>query len=765
MHRVRALVVRILSALTRIVTSGVSRHSTLSSRIVIPASQFIMADKEATVIVVDLSPSMAQSHMAAAKGQSDIDMCMKYVYDKIGSKILSERKSDVVGIVGVGTEDTLNRMSEDDAYKHISILSEIHQFLYRDYQLLPTKLVPSLKSQGDLISGIVVAIDAIAQHCRHLKFIKNIVVLSNCTALMDFTGIEGIIDKLVEMNVNLSIFTIGADEETSTALQRGNHSLLSDFIDRVAGRDVNAIIAPFAEVLRDLEIPHVRKVRSTNSYNGTLTIGDPNQFDDCLSIPVERFSCVKASAKINSVAYMKPKESEPASSTRRTTTTLGRKIKYDIENGKQKEVREVEKGDLKKGYRYGASVVPLSVEEEESLRFRTNACLDIIGFVPSDTVKTWQLLTETNFVIAKRTDKHATLCLLSLIHAMSENELYGIARFVSKSDRPPVLILLMPFIADEFEALVETQLPFAEDVRSYKFPSLEIIKTIKGKVLKEHHYLPTEEMKNNMKDYINAMDISNLTPEGLQAGQDDPDGREFAIVGEIFDPVLANTRQAIMYRALHPGEDLPPPSDSLLRNTYPPEALVKQSSDIADRLVASVNVKKIAKYKTNKRRYAAQGEEELKQESILNVDELIDGSINKIDSEQSVSKRRKLETSEESENGEFDIEAEIDKWQRTAAGPESDAALPRIFEQACAGIDTLLEDENLDPAEAVKKISILRSSAIKLDEPAWYNNYFVKLQDALVMGGSANKSRSKVWENLSKKGLGEIPLGDRDLDE
>ncbi|KAK9235337.1 SPOC like C-terminal domain-containing protein [Lipomyces kononenkoae] len=728
-----------------------------------------MAEKEATVIVVDLSPSMAESHMAAAKGQSDIDMCMKYIYDKIGGKVLSERKTDVVGIVGVGTEDTLNRMSEDDAYKHISILYEIRQFLYRDYQSLPKKLVPSLKSQGDLVSGLVVAMDAIAQHCRHLKYIKNIVILSNCTTPMDFAGIEGIIDKLGEMNVNLSVFTVGADEETSTALQRSNHSVLSDFIDRVAGRKINAIIAPFAEVLSDLEIPHVRKVRSTNSYNGTLTIGDPNQFDDSLVIPVERFAYVKAAAKINSVAYIKPKANEPTSSNRRATTTVGRKIKYDIdlskgssESGTKKEVQQVNKEDLKKGYRYGASVVPLSAEEEESLRFRTTAALDIIGFVPFDTVKPWQLLTETNFVIAKRSDKQATLCLSSLIHAMAENEIYGVARFVTKSDRPPVLVLLMPFITEDLEALVETQLPFAEDVRSYKFPSLEIIRTIKGKVLKEHHYLPTEEMKNNMKDYVNAMDISNLTPEGLPAGPRGSEGQEFAAVGDIFDPVIANTRQAIMYRALHPDdENLPPLSDSLLRDTYPPEALVKQSTDIANRLVESVNVKKIAKYKTNKRRYAAQGEEELKQESILNVDELIGG---KTDADRSVSKRRKLEASEESENEEFDIEAEIDKWQRIAAGPESDAALPRIFERACAGIDTLLADESPDPAEVVKKVSILRSSAIKLDEPAWYNNYFVKLQDVLVMGGLANStSRSKIWQDLSKKKLGEIPLGDRDL--
>ncbi|KAK9322775.1 SPOC like C-terminal domain-containing protein [Lipomyces orientalis] len=748
-----------------------------------------MAEKEATVIVVDLSPFMAESHMAAAKGQSDIEMCIKYICDKIGSKVLSERKTDVVGIVGVGTDDTLNRMSEDDAYKHISILFQIRQFLYRDYQLLPKKLVPSLKSHGDLISGLVVAMDAMAQYCRHLKYTKNIVILSNCAGPVDFSGIDGIIDKLAEMKVNLSILyvrperrltavfnhhhsTVGADEGTSTAMQRANHDLLTDFIDSVVGRELNAVLAPFAEVLRDLEIPHVRKVRSTNSYNGTLTIGDPNQFNDALVIPVERFAYVKKATPISSVAYTKPKGTVPTSPTRPTATRLGRKVKYEItvskesEDGKkEKNVQEVEKGDLKKGYRYGASVVPLSAEEEDNLRFLTIASLDIIGFVPFETIGPWQLLTETNFVIAKRNEQEATLCLSSLIHAMFENQLYGVARFVSKSDRLPVMILLMPFITEAFEALVETQLPFAEDVRSYKFPSLEIIRTIKGKILKEHHYLPTQEMKNNMKDYINAMDISNLTPEGLVGRLDDPDGREFAAVGEIFNPVLANTRHAIMYRALHPDDELPPPSDSLLRDTYPPEALVKQASTIADRLIESVSVKKIAKYKTNKRRYAAEAEEELKQESILNVDEIIGGKTSKDDSEERKTKRQRVDTTGDEENGDFDIEAEIEKWQRIEAGPESDAALPRIYEQACASIDMLLSDENPDLATVIKKVTILRSAAIKLEEPGWYNNYVMKLQDSLIMGGPANSARSKIWEEILLKDLGGIAVNDADLED
>ena len=52
--------------------------------------------------------------------------------------------------------------------------------------------------------------------------------------------------------------------------------------------------------------------------------------------------------------------------------------------------------------------------------------------------------------------------------------------------------------------------PFTEDIRTLSFPSLEVIRNIKGRILKEHRFLPTEQMRNDMREYVNFMDMTKM---------------------------------------------------------------------------------------------------------------------------------------------------------------------------------------------------------------------------------------------------------------
>jgi hypothetical protein len=48
-------------------------------------SEFIMAQKEATVYIVDVGASMAECH--GGRSESDLEWAMKYVWDKITSTV------------------------------------------------------------------------------------------------------------------------------------------------------------------------------------------------------------------------------------------------------------------------------------------------------------------------------------------------------------------------------------------------------------------------------------------------------------------------------------------------------------------------------------------------------------------------------------------------------------------------------------------------------------------------------------------------------
>lgn len=76
-----------------------------------------MADKEATVLIIDLGASMGQP--AQGRPMSNLEWSMQYVWDKVTAKVrcpsarnrltckvLGARKTDVVGVVGFRTTST-----------------------------------------------------------------------------------------------------------------------------------------------------------------------------------------------------------------------------------------------------------------------------------------------------------------------------------------------------------------------------------------------------------------------------------------------------------------------------------------------------------------------------------------------------------------------------------------------------------------------------------------------------------------------------------
>jgi ATP-dependent DNA helicase 2 subunit 2 len=121
-------------------------------------------------------------------------------------------------------------------------------------------------------------------------------------------------------------------------------------------------------------------------------------------------------------------------------------------------------------------------------------------------------LGETGIIVAQKQNEEAELGLSALIHALHELESYAVARYVQKDDAQPQLFLLKPNPAteDEFECLYDVPLPFAEDVRSYQFPPLDKVLTVTGNIIKEHRLLPSNDLKEAMSDFVDAMDLSGF---------------------------------------------------------------------------------------------------------------------------------------------------------------------------------------------------------------------------------------------------------------
>lgn len=121
---------------------------------------------------------------------------------------------------------------------------------------------------------------------------------------------------------------------------------------------------------------------------------------------------------------------------------------------------------------------------------------------------------ETCITIPQKTNEKARMALSSLVHALHELESCAVARLVKKDGSDPQIILLSPFIEPDLEGLVDVPLPFAEDIRSYRFAPLDKFFNSAGVLMEKHKNLPSEELKAAMSDFVDGLDLST-------AGTDD----------------------------------------------------------------------------------------------------------------------------------------------------------------------------------------------------------------------------------------------------
>ena len=119
-------------------------------------------------------------------------------------------------------------------------------------------------------------------------------------------------------------------------------------------------------------------------------------------------------------------------------------------------------------------------------------------------------IKKSSAIIANKTNDKASMALSSLIHALYELESCAVARFVPKDGKDPLLLLLAPSIEPGFECLVDVELPFAEDIRQYKFPPLDKVVTVAGKNLFQHRNLPSDDLMDAMGKYVDSMDLSTF---------------------------------------------------------------------------------------------------------------------------------------------------------------------------------------------------------------------------------------------------------------
>lgn len=322
-------------------------------------------------------------------------------------------------------------------------------------------------------------------------------------------------------------------------MQAKNEALLRKFVEGSDG-----VYGTLEEAIAELDIPRMKVTRSMPSFKGFLQLGDASKYETALRIPVERYfrTYVAKPPSASSFALRSGTQGEegdvpaasqaPGEGEALTTVRTSRTYQISDESAPGGKV-DVERDDLAKGYEYGRTAVHISQTDENITNLETFAGMELIGFVQSDKVSTLAIpshfdetnqavkfdrylqMANTNVVIPQRANDKASLALSSFIHALFELETYAVARLVTKEAKPPMIVLLAPSIEPDYECLIELQLPFAEDVRSYRFPPLDKVVTVSGKIVTEHRNLPNDDLKDAMSQYVDSMELDLKDDDGF----------------------------------------------------------------------------------------------------------------------------------------------------------------------------------------------------------------------------------------------------------
>ncbi|GME25173.1 Ku70/Ku80 arm [Neofusicoccum parvum] len=657
-----------------------------------------MADKEATVYIVDVSKSMGEKN--GGRGETDLEWCMKYVWDKITTAMATGRKTLFQSVVALRSDKTENPLSEEDGYENISVLQSLSPMYMPQLRELREKIRPSNTDEGDAISALVVAIQLIADHCKKLKYKRKIILVTNARGSIDSDGLGEIAKKVQGENIELVILgpdfddpDYGLKEEDKDPVKATNEQTLQQLANACDG-----VFGTIAQAIAELETPRVKLTKPVASYRGLLTLGDPSKYDTAMTIDVERYPRTMQQRPPTASSYAVRSDLAPGESQAQSSMTVangdGELDQNDLAAVKQNTSyhiidptapggkRDVDREDTAKGYAYGSTAVPISESDRDVTDFESFASLDIIGFVPGNKLDRYMEMSKANIIIPQKANQKASMALSSFIHALYELESYAVARFVPKENKEPAILLLVPEIKADYECLIDTELPFAEDMRGYRFPPLDRVVTVSGKEIHTHKNLPSQDLMKSMSDYIDNMDLST-------AGQDE---------------------------------------DGYMK---PPEHLLKQAQPFLDAMVSAGDVKRVPPRQKGRKR-TREFEKPL---SGLNVEELL-------------GREKRVKISAENAVPEF---------KQALNMTDNVEDIKGIAKQLSGIIQDYIRHSMGDNGyqRAVEAIRVMKEEMLELEEPGVFNDFLKDLKKKIFaeeLGGD----RKEMWYRIRVNKLGLI---------
>ncbi|KAI8047138.1 SPOC like C-terminal domain-containing protein [Gilbertella persicaria] len=636
----------------------------------------------------------------------------------------------MVSVILAGTPETDNILANETPgqYEHVTSLCPISQpnldLLRRLRNIQPTT---DTEIKADVLDAVIVAIQTITLHCRNLKYLKRITLFTDAKGDIDWFDLEEVGKMLKSNDIGLTV--IGSDyglydspDCPETISQNYKNWTI------MANESNEGEVMSLQEAYEITQEDYAKEIRPTPVYRDYLYLGDPQHNTEFLAISINM--------------YLRTKEVKPPSSTKWSalsqggTHTVEKDSRYLLDVPTQQdamdmpmdtEEKEVGKEDLEKAYKFGKSVVKISEEELEFHQYKSKKEMTILGFVPATTFPRHYLYANANIITAGSLQvAESTKALSALAYALYEKDCLALVRYVSKENGYPRIGVLRPELVVGSDEMPDTLLlqffdiPYAEDIRDYKFKAIKDPDNVDPKGI------------NMMEDLVNSMNLDQL-------------GKDYLQPEDNFNPINWRFNKAIKNRALNPNAPIPDIKEAHKKQFEIAPELKEKAGNLGQQISEYYQIKKVAEKTKPKRQFQDMGETE---QQVANIQDILQyANSNDMD----------IVSQTTNTVEEVGLITPIEDFRALLNKPSNVDMVGSATKQMTQVIMKLLEISfgNQNYSKAIRCLQALRETCTKEDAAMVYNNHARELKVWCNLS-NASSPRREFWYMLKAEHLGLI---------
>lgn len=421
--------------------------------------------------------------------------------------------------------------------------------------------------KGDMLDGLIVGLDMLVQFCGKKKYRKRVFLITDGEKEAKFTKREmnEIIKTINGNDIKLNCITIDfcndldeSDSDQDPADQQMDHQKVKKesgeseaqlknkaFLTQIQDKTGCAIIP--AETAIELYQQFKKKeYLSRTKYRGNLDISAD------LKLGVQIFTKTREESLPTLKKYSK---NVPDTDFQGAGKIIVEKTFAEVDDPDQNRVDESQHA---KAFQYGKQLVPVSAENEDALKLGGKAKKEensgsqtpkgdddikmqqngierqfkLLGFTDMSNVPRHHFMAGVDVILPIKGAKNER-AFAAMVYSMLETNKVLLAKIIERKNADPKLVVLHPYVSKKQPLLYLVQLPTAEDLRDYQFPSL---------------VQATNRQREAAKKLIQKLD---LCPEEV-----DSDGEveqtEKLEVEKTFNPTIQYFNQVVTHKVVNP---------------------------------------------------------------------------------------------------------------------------------------------------------------------------------------------------------------------